>query len=68
MIASRTGSIEKTIMEPVDGVSAGRTFALGNKRSLYDTILELGKNTTLLKQQALLQLERRRLRTPSNAI
>ena len=52
VIASRTGSIEKTIMEPVDGVSAGRTFALGNKRSLYDTILELGKNTTLLKQQA----------------
>ena len=51
IIASRTGSIQKTIMKPVNGVSPGKTFALGNAQSLHASILELGANRTALIQR-----------------
>lgn len=48
VLASLTGSIGETIMSPHDGVIPGGTFALGDASSLYDAILQLGRDRSEL--------------------
>ncbi len=52
IIASRTGSIERTIMSVSSGPSPGQTFALGDAHALRRTILELGNDREMLATQS----------------
>ena len=51
VIATRTGSIKKTIISEIDGVASGATFTLGDGSSLFRTIIEFGTNRQFIAQR-----------------